>query len=205
VGDIDSPNAFIAALGESCAYVWHHAIVSSFNTEGRAVTIDAQGRVLATGYFDSTADFGGMELTATGAPDAYLAAYRLSDGALLWARGFGDDATQVGGDVAVDPAGDVILVGHIEGQADFGSGDPLVADGIDPFVVKFTPSTDGDLGAFRWNQLFTGAGTQFPLSVATDALGNIVIAGAMHDLISIGGTVLDHDGAGDVWIAKLRP
>jgi hypothetical protein len=204
-GDLDSRSGFIAAFQDTCVHAWSQLLVSTEETRGQGLAIDAENRVLATGYFDETVDFGGASPSANGAPDVYLAAYQLDGGGLLWVRQFGNDSAQSGVDVTLDRAGNVILIGNVEGQIDLGAKVPLVANANDAFVAKLAPSTDDGPGEFLWNQLFTGPDLQHPLTVDTDALGNIVVAGAMYDLLSVSGTVLEYAGAGDVWIAKLRP
>ena len=42
-------------------------------------------------------------------------------------------------------------------------------------------------------------------NLAPDTLGNVIVAGTMTDLLTVGETVLDHDGGSDVWAAKLQP
>jgi hypothetical protein len=205
LGDLDSRNGYIATFGDDCVPAWSRHIISPEETRGVGLAIDADQRVLAAGYFNANVDFGGVALIANGMPDAYLAAYRLDNGGPLWVRQSGDDAAQAGVDVALDAAGNLIFIGYFDGQIDLGAQVPLVANGTDPFVAKYAPSTDEGPGELLWNQLFTGPSTQFLLSVAPDALGNMVIAGVMVDRLSVGSTVLDHAGGTDVWVAKLRP
>jgi hypothetical protein len=204
-GDADSYNGFVAALDKDGAPVWSRALTSTEDSRGVDLTIDPEGRVLATGAFAGELDFGTGPLTSGGLADVFLAAYRLTDGEALWSRRYGDAEHQVGIAVEVDERGEVLLAGSAAGIISFGPGTPMPAVDQDPFVVKLAPSTDAGPGEPRWSKRFTGTGAQAALGVAPDTLGNVIVAGTMTDLLTVGETVLDHDGGSDVWAAKLQP
>lgn len=83
----------------------------------------------------------------------------LSCSEVAWTRGGG-----LGGDVAVDPSGNVYWVGSFGGTIVIG-GTTLVAAGTqDIFVSKWTPD-----GSLIWAKRYGGAGTRVALAVAADA------------------------------------
>ena len=70
--------------------------------------------MVVTGYFYGVADFGGpAPLTSADAyhADIFLAKYRASDGAYLWARQIGSTSYDSGNAVAVDSVDNILLTG----------------------------------------------------------------------------------------------
>lgn len=93
--------------------------------------------------------------TATGDEDCN----GLSCSEVAWTKTGG-----AGGDVAVDPSGNVYWVGSFSGTITIG-GTTLVAAGtLDIFVSKWTPE-----GTLLWAKRYGGAGSRVALAVAADA------------------------------------
>ena len=103
-------------------------------------------------------------------------------------------------DVAVDPQGNVLFVGELEGQTSFGGPMLTSAGGRDGFVVKLDPS-----GAHLWSRLFGDAQDQYANSIAPDAQGNLALCGAIYGSADLGGGVLTATGDADIVVAMLDP
>ena len=101
------------------------------------VALDASGNIFVTGSFMGTTDFGGITLITTGFNDIFVAKYD-PNGNLLWVRGFGGPSFEFGNTVAVDGAGNVVVVGSFRGSVDFGGGLLASAGGDDIFVAKYS-------------------------------------------------------------------
>ena len=125
-------------------------------------------------------------------------------GTLSWAKTFGDQSDQRATAVAVDPSGDILVVGYFAGTIDFGcSGGPLAsAGGTDAFVVKLDPS-----GVCTWAEGFGDQSDQQATAVAVDSSGNVLVAGNFAGAIDFGsnGGPLVSAGGTDVFVAKLDP
>ena len=116
----------------------------------------------------------------------------------LWSKRAGDALGQNGQGLAVDSAGNVLVIGYFQGTIDFGGGPLTSAGNNDIFVVKLDPS-----GAVLWSKKFGDATAQVGQSVAVNAAGDIVIAGNFTGTVNFGGGNLTSAGAADVFIAKL--
>ncbi len=75
---------------------------------------------------------------ASGSSDAFLAQFD-SAGTCMASRAFGDDDVQIGQSLATTPEGDVVLLGRLGGEVDFGGGPLVGPSGGDRalFVAKF--------------------------------------------------------------------
>jgi hypothetical protein len=100
-----------------------------------------------------------------------------STGAHLWSRLIGGTSTDVGGGVAVDVSGNIVVTGLLGSwNVDMGGG-PLSLRGA--FLAKYTPA-----GGHLWSRTFGGGqGT----AVAVDQSGGIMITGNFRDTIDLGG------------------
>ena len=94
---------------------------------GERITVDADGNLIATGYFTGTVDFDGDQsanqgnISSQGSADIYLAKYN-ANGVLLWAFGIGGSGRDEGKSVVTDAAGNVYVTGFFRRTADFDPG-----------------------------------------------------------------------------------
>ncbi len=113
-----------------------------------------------------------------------------------WSHGYGT-ATCKG--VAVDPLGDVVVIGEYAGSLDFGGG-PLPTPDLygNMCIAKFSPA-----GTHLWSKAIGGFDVQSARAVAIDADGTIVIAGEFPDEVNIDGTIHSATGTMDIFVARL--
>lgn len=122
-----------------------------------------------------------------------------ASGEVVWARIFGDENNQTPGGIAVDPEGNVIVAGLFRGTIDFGQGPLLSAGGADIFLAKLDRE-----GNAVWSRRFGSAEDQTATAVATDSLGNIILAGTFNGTIDLGEDVFQNEPLQqDVFVAKL--
>ena len=119
----------------------------------------------------------------------------------VWSRGFGDASNQQAGlSIAIDAAGNVVVVGEFEGTVDFGGGPLGPTSGVkdlDAFVAKFDPA-----GNHLWSKRFGAPLAQVANGVAFDSGGNVLISVQHDGTVDFGGgpiTALNSD----VVIVKL--
>lgn len=157
------------------------------SSEARDVAVDAAGNSYLTGFFTGTVDFDPADpedaadtLTARGSHDAFVAKYAPND-ALVWVRRMGGDAIgagamDVGGHLALDGGGNVLVAGRFMGAADFGPVTLTAAGDCDAFVVKLNANGDVSWATSWGNSLYdTGIG------VGADAAGNVYALGIRTD------------------------
>jgi hypothetical protein len=141
------------------------------------MTLDSQGNVYVTGWFDGTNDFGGVTLTnnSGGGQDIFVAKYD-SDGALLWARRAGGITARwdAGRGVGADTNGNVYVTGGFYGTADFGTLNHTASQNGSFFLAKYN-----NAGAVQWVRQSVG-GRSFGVygtGLAVDSAGNSYAVG----------------------------
>jgi len=192
-GDLEGPNAggadvFIRSYDRDGSLRWTRQFGTSSEDVASGVATDASGNVYVTGY-----TLGDLEGPNAGSEDAFIRSYD-RDGSLRWTRQFGTSSEDVATGVATDASGNVYVTGYTYGALDGANSG---------FVDVFVRSYDS-AGGLRWTRQFgTGSG-DVANGVATDASGNVFIAGGT--LGSLEGTsagsedafVRSYDGEGSV-------
>ncbi|MGZ3930990.1 MAG: DUF7948 domain-containing protein [Bacteroidia bacterium] len=123
---------------------------------------------------------------------------------LDWATYYGSSGNEGGYGSAVDPSGNVILVGETSSAANIattGIYQTTFGGTSDAFIAKFDNS-----GTRLWCTYFGGTGSDVALSVVTNSAGVIYVAGQTNSAASISfGTVhqTSFGGLYDAFLAKL--
>lgn len=112
-----------------------------------------------------------------------------------WSRRFGDASVQHSIGVAVDGAGDVLIVGDFDGTFSLGGGS--FTGTSDMFLAKLNR-----FGTHVWSKPFINTGMQNIRDVAVEANGNVYIAGDFFSSINLGGSDLTSTAFKDVFVAK---
>ncbi|MEZ4439400.1 MAG: hypothetical protein R3B72_09945 [Polyangiaceae bacterium] len=170
--------AFRLASGASCT--WRKAWASA-TVRGAQV---AAGRLLLTGSFQGSLDFGGGALTAAGR-DVFVASLDTATGAEAWSKSFGDGADQAGDDLAVFSNGDILVVGHGAGNIDFG-GDVLTGSSEDVFLARLS-STGAHISSSRHGD----SAVQDVRGVAVGVGDYWAVVGGSEGLLSFDGASVD--------------
>ena len=129
-----------------------------------------------------------------------------SGGNFNWVKRFGGAAASTTGyATAVDPSGNIIVVGTVWGAATLGGSSLVSLGSSDIFVAKYMAN-----GTHLWSKLFGGALDDVGRAVAVDAAGNIFVSGSFKRSLSFGGASLTayYSGFGaetsDLFIVKLN-
>ena len=150
---------------------------------GNACSADASGNVYITGLTTSTsgiATAGAHQTVMSGSGDAFLVKFN-SSGVKQWGTYFGGSYTlgsamEKGLSCAIDNSGNIYMVGQTPsttGIASAGAHQTIYGgSACDAFLVKFNSS-----GIMQWSTYFGGAGPDIGYSCATDAFGNVYMAG----------------------------
>jgi hypothetical protein len=196
----NTPDIFVVKLDSSGNVVWAKQQTSggASNETGYSIAVDAGGNVIVVGSTSSsTITFGTTTLTNAG---LFLVKYDVS-GNVLWAKGAGEGAAAQAKSVAVDNSGNIVIAGSF-GSASivFGSTTLISSGGYDLFVAKYDANGNvlwakGAVGGFGYNDEAN--------AVATDASGNVVVAGWFESgNLTFGSTTLSKIGACGLFIAK---
>lgn len=169
--------AVVGAVDMDGEYRWSRSLIPTgfADVALTGLAFDGAGDLWIGGHLG----FGAIDLETDGAPmkvgnaggyDALLLRVNRR-GDFTWVGNFGDWRDQQIHDVAVDPFGDVWLVGAFDGTMNFdgGSVQSAVSEGAqeDMFVVKLDAH-----GEFRWGRVYGDESDQRLLRVAIDAAGN---------------------------------
>jgi hypothetical protein len=134
--------------------------------------------------------------TAAFAPDGAAGEARL-----LWSRQLGASGDARPTDAAVDPLGNVVIVGSYDRTLDLGDGTIAENDDAAPdiFVVAYDAA-----GAHRFSLAFPVRGSGGPPALAVGRDGHIVVAASLLGSVSIAGATLEAPEAA-AFVAVLRP
>jgi hypothetical protein len=152
-----------------------------------SAAVDESGHIVLAGSFDAI-DFDGAVLTSTFS-DAFVAKFH-PDGTYMWSKKFGVDGPWSNRveDVAIDANGDIVLVGSMSGEMDFGGGIIQSLGTFDVFLVKLDPA-----GGHIWSRQFGAIGEQEGHLVSISGNGGVSMAGLFTDSIDLGGGALVAD------------
>lgn len=190
-GSMDGENAggqdgFVQKRDADGDVVWTRQVGTSGSDAVVAVATDAAGNVVVAGTTT-----GALDGSNAGAFDAFVRKYD-PDGQHLWTRQFGYQWSEENAGVAVDGAGNVILVGST-----LGAGDSILNLNYDIFVQKYDAN-----GVPLWSRELGSADADYAGGVATDLSGNIIVAGRTG---SGGELTSDDDRRFDAYLSKLSP
>jgi hypothetical protein len=117
-----------------------------------------------------------------------------------FSKRFGDEARQLLHGLAVDPSGNILIVGDFWGGMDFAGSQLKSAGDRDIFVAKFDKQ-----GYPIWSKGYGDEDEQVGIGVATDTTGAVFLASAFAGAVDFGGGRLASNGRYNVAIAKLDP
>lgn len=187
---------FLAKLDHDGNVVWAKRFGDAQSQLAGPLAVDPNGVITIGTQLSFSVDFGGGTLTASGYD---LAIARLdTNGTHLWSKKFGDVSDQHLGGLAVDPAGDVVVVGDFAGTINFGNGNLTSQGGDDMFLAKLK----GSDGSALWSKRFGDTSGHSFLSAAVDGAGSIWVAGSFTGTVTFGMANIAATGT-DVFLARF--
>jgi gliding motility-associated-like protein len=173
-----------------------------------SVAEDAAGNTYITGYFQSSATFGSINVTG-GGWEAYAAKIDAA-GTFVWVTTFGGTFGDIGHGIDVDASGNVFCVGEYKGTATFGA-DILTSqnNSYDVFITKLDNN-----GNFLWTRDGNADQDDRALEVTTGANGACYVIGQFSENITFdnlhtstllnAGFIVSYDAAGnELWFDQL--
>lgn len=172
-------DVYIQKLSPAGNLIWAVGIGNSGNELGRAITIDANGDILVTGSFTSTAvDFDPGSGTTILSGDGTLNIFVLkltSSGTLVWAKSIGGTGDDVAFTICSDANSNVFIGGHFWGGVDFDPGpgiNTVTSTAIDAFALKLDVN-----GNYVWVAPFHSNSESHVNSIKTNSSGEVVMVG----------------------------
>lgn len=205
-------DAFVLKLDGSGVFQWARRLGGNADDQSFGITLDNQGNVLTTGYFQWTADFdpgaGTNNLTSAGSDDIFVS--KLNGlGNFVWARRIGGTNQDRGYALATDASTNIVVTGYFQGTVDFdpgiGTANLSSAGQSDIFNVKLN-----DLGNYSWSVRAGAAGWDIGYGVKIDASGNVINVGSFQNTVDFDPSPLttfnlSSAGSDDAYIWKLDP
>jgi hypothetical protein len=142
---------------------------------------DTDGNVVLAGHFSGTVTFGGQALESAGGHDVVVVKLDPA-GNHVWSKRFGGIWRDQPRGLAIRPNGNVLVVGYVASEVDFGGGPEAHFDATDAFLLELDPS-----GNHVASRVYGGTGDDVALSVAAVDDTAVVITGFADDTISFGG------------------
>jgi chitodextrinase len=192
-------DVFIAKFTSAGAYTWAKHFTNTGNDQGYGIAVDGQGNVAVGGTFSNSINFGGGDLVSTNAmTDAFIADFT-TNGAYRWQRSVGaPDGNEGVRGLAVDGAGNVVVVGTALKPINLGGGSLAAFGGSDGFVAKYAAAN----GAYQWGARLGGTGNDYANAVAVDSAGNVLVAGAFEGTANFSGASASTLGQSDGFLVK---
>lgn len=179
-------DVFLVKFDKSGQLLWSKQFGDSKDQFGWHLVLDSTGNIFITGHFRGTIDFGGGSLENPNelGSKVFMAKFD-SAGNHLMSKMFGNAGDMHMQEIALDPAGNIILVGNYSKSFDLGGGPLLTYGGTDIFLAKLDP-----LGNHIFSKGFGDAADQYSWGTAVDKQGRI----AMTFTHRIGGNGISLDG-----------
>jgi hypothetical protein len=175
---------FFSGIIFSQGFQWLNSIGSVKSDFDIRIETDASGNVFAIGVFSDTMDIdpgpGITNLISNGSTDIFISKWT-SNGALLWAKSFGNAPGEVIQDLALDALGNVYLIGYFFSPVDFDPGPASFTLDAEAGSGLYLLKLDGS-GNFVYARSFRSAYYYIHSDqIAIDASQNVIIAGVFAD------------------------
>lgn len=207
-------DAFLVKFNSAGVRQWSTYYGGTGDERGWFCSTDASGNVYLTGQTTLTsgtviATAGVHQPASGGSIDAFLVKFN-SAGVRQWGTYYGDTGSEIGYGCANDASGNV----YLSGETTTSTGTVLVTAAAhqtvyggstsDAFLVKFNATN----GARIWGTLYGGSSADYGYSCATDASGNVYLAGQTASsgvtVIATAGAHQTTNGGFDAYLVKFN-
>ncbi len=194
-------DAFVGKLDSKGKWLWARSFGGTADETGMQIALDNANNVIVSGWFYTTADFGGTTLTSKGYRDMFVAKLDAS-GKLQWARRAGGVGIDGPLGLSVDSSGAIFVGGQFSGaSADFGTFklSSSRARTYDMFIVKFDPK-----GTFVRATSVPSTGHILPgeQGLFVDTQGRLYLTGRFSGVARFGTTTFTSKGSFDLFVAQ---
>lgn len=198
----DKSDAMIVKLDSVGNHLWSKMFGDYYFDAGTGIALDGDD-VLMVGFFEKSIALGGetfyTEQFGGGyyGTDRYVVKFN-GAGGHVWSKAF--PKSGFGDRVVVDSVHNVLIVGQLGEEADFGGGLLMSKGNWDTCAAKF--NADGN---YLWSKGFGSANEDQVRNVAVDGAGNVLVTGFLGGPVDFGGGPLAYSAGRDIFVAKLAP
>lgn len=165
--------------------------------EGNGVATDSNGNIYVTGQYNGTGEIAGGTVTGQGAQDYFLASFD-STGAPRWGIGAGTTGSDYGTSVKIAANGDVVVSASIFMPATIHGTNFVGSGGRDAIVARYTSA-----GSLLWLKTVGGSTNDEGDEVHIDGAGNIILAGRINGVVTIGSDTIGTASTQRQFLAKF--
>ena len=194
---------FVAKLNSSGVVQWVYTAGGTGRDRGRKIALDSSGNVYVVGYYMSTVDFGGGNVTSNGSWDAFILKLN-SSGTFQWVKSYGGSTgNDLGRDVVVDSNDNVIMLGTFRGTVNFDSGDGggvvnYTSNDYDVFLIRLNSS-----GIWQSVWRTENSGSADGRALALDSNNVTYLTGSFSGTVKFGDDTYTAANSNDLFIHKI--
>ena len=194
---------FVAKLNSSGVVQWVYTAGGTGRDRGRKIALDSSGNVYVVGYYMSTVDFGGGNVTSNGSWDAFILKLN-SSGTFQWVKSYGGSSgNDLGRDVVVDSNDNVIMLGTFRGTVNFDSGDGggvvnYTSNDYDVFLIRLNSS-----GIWQSVWRTENSGSADGRALAIDSNNVTYLTGSFSGTVKFGDDTYTAANSNDLFIHKI--
>lgn len=189
---------FIVHLNSNGGFLWSKSVGGVDEDRGEDVINDKEGNVITVSIYQSTFNFGGSTLSASGQFNTLFTKFD-SSGNLVWKISLGQGSYNEARGVSIDSNDDIVVSGASTGSVNFNPlGTATNVNTTGAYLAKYHST-----GLLVWERSITGSLVSGGSEVCVDGNNNIYIAGAYTSSMSFsGGSSLNSTGNQDLFIAQ---
>ncbi|UOQ71419.1 T9SS type A sorting domain-containing protein [Hymenobacter cellulosilyticus] len=177
--------------------LWARQAGGTSDELGSDLAVDAAGNLYLSALFTGTTRFGTTTASSAGGMDGVVAKYS-PQGAVEWVRSGGGSGADALGDVALDAAGNVYVLGYFSTTATFTTATLTSTGGYDLVVASYTPQ-----GQVRWVQQAGGPADESGIYLGLSASGDVFVFASSAGTASFGPVAVATASGGEGIIARL--
>ncbi len=180
ITNLGGGDVFTTKLNPQGEVLWVRTAGDSGLHEGYAIAVDKASNIYVAGRIWSQIQFGTNKFDSHFDMDTFLASYD-AQGAVRWARQFGNFSVALPRAIAVDSQQRVLMTGYFD-QSFVLDGHPLICRGSqDTFVAQFDPE-----GKALWVQVLGGPGGDTPKDLVVDSEDRVCVIGSFAQTAAFG-------------------
>ncbi|MBX2985445.1 MAG: SBBP repeat-containing protein [Bacteroidia bacterium] len=176
-------NIFISKLNTNGDFVWTNQAGGSMDDAGYGITVDANGSVYVTGFFQLVADFGNLSLNVqdntmggVNQQENLFVTKLNASGTFIWVTQGGGDGKDFGYDIDVNTAGEVFVAGYILDDAWFAEDGSVFVSNQSGYYSSFIAKFHNN-GTCQWAKGIVCDNINYGYAVTTDNNGNSYLLG----------------------------
>ncbi len=193
-------DVFLAKYDTNGVFQWVQQGYGTGSNTAAGITLDDNGNIFITGWFQDEIHFGEEHLIAFGLFDMFVCKYS-PEGEALWAQQTTGEQDNYGNRIAINPEGDVLVSGSFRHVVGFGNGIDFESAGDrDIFIANY--SNDGEI---QWVKQLGGKGEDRGYGIISDDNGNIYLTGFFNGICSFEDHNIYSPAITSVYVCKFDP